>query len=108
MEDKEKGVIGELIGISAPIGTILGPTWDGRFLVVLGHQFNKAQIGYATVAHMRAANDRCHETHVYNSQTELGVFKAWGIAKRDPEQIMAETRAERMKQIGKLHGTPYV
>ncbi len=67
--------IGKLRGISAPIGTIVGPEWSGRYLVVRGYTDGVAIIAPAMADDMAAAKRRC-ETGEFNSTAEIVAFSA--------------------------------
>lgn len=47
-----------LTGVSAPVGTLLGPGRGGRIFVVIGEVEEGVQVDYATPEQVRAALDR--------------------------------------------------
>lgn len=105
MEEKDQAmepIVAQLKGISAPIGTILGPNWEMRYMVVVGYSYDGlAQLGYATAEHMRAAQHRCREEGVFHSLSELSTFRTnWVKGEdEDPEKL----RHDHMQRLHTAH-----
>lgn len=87
--DHRKGCkVNTLTGVSAPVGTLLGPGRMGRIMVVIAEVEGGVQVDYAGPEQIRAALDRGD----YHSLTELDLQKQRATALRMREQ---ESRFEQ-------------
>jgi hypothetical protein len=87
--------VNTLTGVSAPVGTLLGPGRGGRIFVVVEEVEVGVQVDYATPEQIRATLDRGQ----YHSMTELDLLRQRGAARaRQAQQARFAEALEDMRR----------
>jgi hypothetical protein len=63
-----KPILGHIRGITAPIGTLLGPNGEGQWFVIDGYDDGVARIGLADNGQIAAAVSRAKDGEFYSLQ----------------------------------------
>lgn len=95
-----------LTGVSAPVGTLLGPGRGGRIFVVIEEVEVGVQVDYATPDQIRAALDRGE----FHSFTELDLLKQRAVARARQSQearfVEALEDMRRRQALSRPHRSP--